>query len=766
MKSVEDFMGSLTELRKQRGHLITLREMRYMNLARVDELEKQVVTAYDEVSKGAVEFLLQPTALQPLVQRLSDVVTKVGEAQKAAELKPITTDVDKVGEGLQVLGDIINGLKIDDPTQRTRILEGISEAYSQLNRARATLAARRKELAAAEGRSEFGAQFKLFGQNVVSSISLCDTPEKCDETLSRLLLALEELEGRFGEFDEFLGDLAQKREEVTDSIAAKRQALLDERQRRAQNIVGAADRIIAGIQRKARTFSSPDDLNTYFASDAMVLKLRDLAKQLFDIGASVKGDELESKLKSARQDAVRALRDKTDLFEGGDNVIRFGTHRFNVNTQPVELALVPRKDDGTGLDVLYVHLTGTDFFERIDDAALDDNRDLWDQQLVSETAQVYRAEFLAASILSAAERGAEGLSLDALNAAHVAASSTTSADGVPAALLEIVRAYSQTRHDEGYERGVHDVDAALILDKALVMRAAAGLLRYAATPRALAALAWVGLSEEERAIVHRRAKSYGRLKLRLGSVAPQLELAAELEPRILAAASSHRLETTEAERRTAARYLVEELAAERPRFVASASAAALKEALVSELERSGGRRDFDEDLRSLEKHPAERLGLVSSWLSALLGRSADLEQHRHAMLEAAVLVAVDRKLDREPSTAPRRVRAAGALELRAQPLIDEVYLPLVGANLAKQLGAAGESKRTDLDGPAAARLAAGLRQDHADGVRREPPRPHLREGERPRARPRGDLHRPGEAPNATARRRSRRSTSRSRWATT
>jgi hypothetical protein len=31
-------------------------------------------------------------------------------------------------------------------------------------------------------------------------------------------------------------------------------------------------------------------------------------------------------------------------------------------------------------------------------------------------------------------------------------------------------------------------------------------------------------------------------------------------------------------------------------------------------------------------------------------------------------------------------------------LVDEVYLPLVGANLAKQLGAAGDAKRTDLMG--------------------------------------------------------------------
>ncbi len=756
MRSVEDFMGSLNELRKQRGHLITLREMRYMNLARVDELEKQVVTSFDDVSKVAVEFLLDPKALAPLVSRLGDVVTKVGEAKKATELTPIGKDVDNVGEGLAVLSDIINGLKIDDPTIRTRILEGISEVYAQLNRARATLAGRRKELAAAEGRSEFGAQFKLFGQSVVSSVALCDTPEKCDETLSRLLLSLEELEGKFGEFDEFLGELAQKREEVTESIAAKRQTLLDERQRRAQNIVGAADRIVAGIQRKARTFKTPDELNTYFAADAMVLKLRDLAKQLFEIGATVKGDEVESKLKSARQDALRALRDKTDLFEGGDNVIRFGKHRFNVNTQPVELALIPRKDEGLGKDVLYVHLTGTDFYELIEDPVLEENRDLWDQQLASETAEVYRSELLAYSILTAAERNEAGLTFLKLTDAALSGKAT-GADGTNPGILEMVRTFSQDKHDEGYERGVHDVDAALILEKAVGMRKSAGLLRYGADARAIAGLAWAALEESERSVLHRRARSFGRIRDRLDSVIPQMELAREIEPRILAAAQAHRLDTTEALVRVAARYLVDELAAEKPRFVVSVSASTLRDSLFSEVDRAGNRRDFDDDLRTLEKHPAERLGLVRSWLTALIGRYPDLAAHQHALLEAAALIATDRKVDREPSSAAIEVTVGGllgqhpnvkerSLHLRLDEwlgrldrfaaervprfrrfrkikqeildrekkrlrldeyaprimssfvrnrLIDEVYLHLVGDNLAKQLGAAGEGKRTD-----------------------------------------------------------------------
>ena len=100
-------------------------------------------------------------------------------------------------------------------------------------------------------------------------------------------------------------------------------------------------------------------------------------------------------------------------------------------------------------------------------------------------------------------------------------------------------------------------------------------------------------------------------------------------------------------------------------------------------------------------------------------------------------------------------------------LIDEVYLPLVGANLAKQLGAVGREEAHRPDGHAAARLAARLRQDDADGVRREPARPRLHEGERPGARPRGDVARSRPRRRTRPRgRRSRRSTSRSRWATT
>ncbi|WP_438014219.1 DNA repair ATPase [Sorangium sp. So ce315] len=777
--SVDAFLTALTALRRQRGHLITLRELKYMDLGRVDALEAEVVARGDEVSQACVTFLLGEQAFKPLADRLAGLIAKIEAVGKSPELAPFAADLDAVNEGLTVLADIVASLKVDDPTARTRILEGISEVYAQLNRARATLAARGKDLRGAEGRAEFGAQFKVFGQSVSSAIAVCDTPERCDRELSKLLVQLEELEGKFGEFDEFLGELAAKREEVNDAIAARRQALLDERQRRVSNLVGAADRIVQGVTRRARSFASADELNTYFASDAMVAKVRDLAAELHALGDSVKGDEVEARLKSARQDALRALRDREDLFEGGGDVIKLGRHRFNVSTQPLELTLVPR---GEGLAL---HLTGTDFFEPIEDPALEGARDLWGQELVSETPHVYRGEFLAGSMLADAEAGRGGLSIDRLREAALG----------PGGLLAAVRAYAEGRHDEGYERGVHDADAAHILEKLLALRATAGLLRYGSAPRALACLHWAGLDARARDLAHRRARSLGRLAAQLGESEARAALAAELAEGVAATAAAHRLAadvSSAADVRVAARYLVEELAAERVRFVTSDAALALRDALLAHLDVAGGRAAFEDDLRQLEKHPAERLQLALAWLTGFVSRdavhdggspgkpgSAPKPVHdggspgkpgsapkppqaplSELALEAAVVVVTERQLEREPSGAVTEARVEGllgqhprirerALALRLDEflsriedflhdrapryrayrkvrseiaererkrlrleefaprvltsfvrnrLIDEVYLPLVGANLAKQLGAAGDTKRTDLMG--------------------------------------------------------------------
>ena len=64
-------------------------------------------------------------------------------------------------------------------------------------------------------------------------------------------------------------------------------------------------------------------------------------------------------------------------------------------------------------------------------------------------------------------------------------------------------------------------------------------------------------------------------------------------------------------------------------------------------------------------------------------------------------------------------------------LIDEVYLPLIGDNLAKQMGAAGDQKRTDLMGLLLLISPPGYGKNDVDGICCESVGYHLYENQRP-----------------------------------
>ncbi len=751
LTSVDLFMEALGALRRQRGHLITLKEVRYVDLVRIAAQEKEAAEHFDRVSEACVQFLLGAEALKPLTTGLEQLLEKVQKVERSTELQPLSQELEKTTEGLNVLSEVVAGLQVGDPVARAKILEGISEVFSQLNRVRASITARRKDVFGREGRAEFAAQFKLFGQAVESALGLSDTPEKCDEQLSRLTVQLEELEGRFGEFDEFLTDLAKKREELYEAFGAKRQTLLDERQRRAANLFGAAERILQGVARRAGSFKSDDELNAYFASDAMVQKARQIAEQLLALGDSVRADELQSKLKAAKQEAARALRDKKELFEDGQAVIKLGAHRFNVNTQPLELTVMPR---GEGLAL---HLTGTDFYEPIEDSAIAETRAYWNQHLVSETDEVYRAEYLAASLLFDAEEGRTPLP-------GWGARQSTGGRGEatrPQDLLSVVRAYAQDRYDEGYERGVHDHDAAKILEVLLALQSSAGLLRFPPRVRALATLYWAFVEDPAaKALWHRRAVSYGRLRELLQQASALSKLAEELSGPISEFLARVRLEHTSEEARLTARYLVEEIRQEHPRFTTAQASVALVESFEAHLDQTGTRRQLEDDLRQLSERLPERIQLVHEWVQGYVAAKAPEGTSAEAQAvswEAVALLLTERAVDREVSSAKTRAEVEGLLGTHARVtgqklpilldefnerlwrfihvrvpgyrahrqglrallererkrlrldeltpkilssfvrnrLIGEVYLPLIGQNLAKQIGAAGDTRRTD-----------------------------------------------------------------------
>src|SRR5690606_3928652 len=134
-----------------------------------------------------------------------------------------------------------------------------------------------------------------------------------------------------------------------------------------------------------------------------------------------------------------------------------------------------------------------------------------------------------------------------------------------------VREAAESRYDEGYERGVHDHDATLILDTLLRLRDSAGMLRYLPEARAAAQLFWAhGVDEVSRKTLATRAVSLVRAREVFGP-GPALEaLSAELGALIAAFLATVGLPDTDAS--MAGEYLVEELATTPAGFVTGKAA--------------------------------------------------------------------------------------------------------------------------------------------------------------------------------------------------
>ena len=632
ISSAEDFMAALTKLREQRGRLAGLREVRFVDRQRIEALDQAVSAAFEVVSRACVGHLARPDALAPLLERIARAQHGVAALTRTADLGTVEEQVAGAVAGLELLGETLGNLNVGEADVRATILERIGEAFALANRARAEVRAKRKELVGKEQRAEFGASFKLLSQAIESGLSVADTPDKCDAQLARLTVQLEELEGRFSELDELVGTLVQKREELFEAFAGRKQALLDERGKRAAHLFDAGQRVLAGISRRAESFDSEESLNAYFATDGLVLKIDGLAEQLRALGDGVRADELSSRLKQAKQEALRALRDKRELFENGPGIVRLGKSRFTVHTQPLELTILPKEGR------LWLHLLGTDYREPLNDPALAPFADFWADAFVSEDASVARAEFLAYCVWQDVEPGR-------LRAAKV------EQDG----LLAIVRAYAAERIDEGYERGVHDVDAALLLSKVLDLAEGAALLRYPPGARVLALLYWTALSDDGlKQQLRVRARALDRLRKAHPDTGAMADLARALAQRIAtflgeSGATLNFLGLADGAAELAGSYLAEELCREEERFTLSSDA----ERLVGRV-----RPLFAGELRGLPM--PEGLALALAWVDATVAKEK-LPDGNSLRLEAALAALLNGKVSWSVSSVPLMAQLEGLL---------------------------------------------------------------------------------------------------------
>ncbi|MEV6199062.1 DNA repair ATPase [Streptomyces sp. NPDC051771] len=707
-----EWISRITELRQAQGRVLTLKEMRYADVDAIESLTARIQDDIVSAAGRAVLFLGRDDAFAPQHAEAEELAVQAGELTTVADAGLLGDRIDEQALALRSLSEIITGLDIADATVRTSVLARIADVLGALNRGRAVLTTRRAELLEREGAAEFAAELALLGQTATSALAAADTPEACDDQLGRLTVQMENLEARFSESEGLLDELAEKRAEIHEALSTRRQTLQDARSRQAERLADSAGRVLDAVARRSVTLKDRDEVHAYFASDPMVVKARRTAAALRDLGEATRAEELESRLAATRQEAGRALRDRTDLYSDGGGTIRLGRHRFAVHRQTTELTVVPSGD------TLALALTGTDYRAPVTDPALADTRRFWNRPLPSESPEVYRSEYLAARLLT--EHGADRLADEDLHA--------------------LTRRVAEGAYDEGYERGVHDHDAALILKALLDVHETAGLLRHSGRARAAAQLHWAHTATaEDRAQWTERATSLTRARDLFGTGAVLDGLRRDVTDAIGDPA--------------AAAYLVEELAVEPAGFVISPPVRALLEKFRHAVAASG----YDDSLAALSTPGARRLH-VEAWLTAYVSASGDdvdadvlaeaaavelspaLERYEgpgaatakvtgllgsHPRLTGRTLdIRLDEFLARTAAFAADDVPAHRAYQQRRRALVDaertrlrldeyrpkvmpsfvrnrlvdDVYLPLVGDNLAKQLGAAGDGKRSDSHG--------------------------------------------------------------------
>ncbi|MEZ4888488.1 MAG: ATP-binding protein [Chitinophagales bacterium] len=326
-------------------------------------------------------------------------------------------------------------------------------------------------------------------------------------------------------------------------------------------------------------------------------------------------------------------------------------------------------------------------------------------------------------------------------------------------LLQNLQQFMAPRYSEGYVKGVHDQDAAKILDALQNLQSKIDLLRYEPNARACAALYWqVYEKEQDKKLLNSQLKGMGIIM----QLFPNAKELGALQQKLKAEITAFLEETQLFELKIAsqaAEYLFHELTRAND-FIISQEAADLLRAFNDLLKSQAAEQKYVDSLAQLKGENTAQYELIRNWLWAYVNSNGHAHYGEYVNETARLLllddykpekvIAVSTKQTIEGLQGTHKVLESGGkylldfnafsrkmrqyeqetvplyeqfLQLKKQlteqfrkdlrleefkprvlssfvrnQLIDKVYLPLIGDNLAKQIGVVGENKRTDLMG--------------------------------------------------------------------
>ncbi|MDR2917965.1 MAG: DNA repair ATPase [Tannerella sp.] len=721
--SLEQHVKLLAETRKMQGRVIELTNLKYINLEKIEELKQSLAQTNEKLSAKTVEFLLQDKALLPYENKVVEQRAEVEKVKKVIDANKIEDNCRLISSELELLIDILNSLKIDDTTQATKIIEKISLIFASLNEVRAQLKKKIDSLKSKEAVAEFKAQLTLLEQSIVNYLELATSPEKADEYFTKVSVQVEELESKFADFDDFIAIIADKRNEVVKAFDGRKAQLIEQINRRTSSLEQIGLRVLKNVENKAQSFKTKEEIQAFYSTDLMVDKVRKLVEDLRGLGDVSKAENLENSLKTSLEDALRILKDKTELFADGENIISLGNYKFAVNKQSLDLTVV-RRDDR-----LFYHLTGTSFYHELKNEDIICYRDIWEQEVVSENSNVYRSEYLA----------------------YLAFREYQNSHNFDA--KEFITKRVEQSYSESYLKGVHDYDALRIYESMVSLTEQLGVLYFRPQIRVAAQLFWNAIKEEDKKLLRGLIISANNV-LKAFPASRNYQYVTNQVRDLFIRWNQGYFDTTKIEPEKVALYLFREFA-DNPEFTVSEQSKKLEKEFLQYLKSNKLQDSFNTDVADESFSTVERYYLVRNWLSSYIDLSDDLKKYKKYRGEAACLLLL-KELQFELRKSPdfieiEDLRGSHSVivnnlyhmdyhmlmfklkyfnescvpafdtftqlkdnliseykkslkinELKPRvltsfvrnKLINSVYLPLIGANLAKQLGVAGENKRT------------------------------------------------------------------------
>lgn len=472
-------LPALVKIKSFIGQASTLKEDRYIDLAAVNDIMAQAEKRRVEINNIIIDLLDQPETYSNLTNSIKDIGKSIENENSYRKVKELNLQINTVTEQLDTLNQEVSSLDFEDNALLSEIMEKMAAVFAVINQVKSRGKQKEQDLAFEEAKVEFASHSKLLEQTLKNSLNNSNTIEKTENEYSKTLALLQELEARFSEFntEEFTLAISRQREDILSAFSSHKQKLQVELQKKTENLVNAIDVSLRSIQSKAGQAETVHDVSSIFLTDGIVIKTRKLIEQVRELGDISKAEDLSGQLRKIEKDSIKKVRDDLDIFEKNGTVLKLGSYRFAVNKKPFEIVLIKREGK------VFTHIETTEYYKEVDLSTISSELyQFWNYDFISESANLYRAEYLVYSILQDIKDGKNGLNSEIIEEI------TTKGllFGEAYSLLNLVQDYSGKLYKEGYIKGIHDNDATAILQAILDQQKKAVELQYNSYDRLIA----------------------------------------------------------------------------------------------------------------------------------------------------------------------------------------------------------------------------------------------------------------------------------------